>query len=81
MFRVGDTISVGSNTGTVMEIGIRTTKINDGSGNVIAPRNSAISNVTNRTKLDSFANFDVNVTVGEDLPYIENMLRGESNEE
>lgn len=77
MFRVGDTISVGINTGTVMEIGIRTTKINDGSGNVIALRNSAISNVTNRTKLDSFANVDVNVTVGEDLPYIENMLKRE----
>ena len=76
-FRVGDTISVGSNTGTVMEIGIRTTKINDGSGNVIVLRNSAISNVTNRTKLDSFANVDVNVTVGEDLPYIENMLKRE----
>ena len=76
-FRVGDTISVGANTGTVMEIGIRTTKINDGSGNVIVLRNSAISNVINRTKLDSFANVDVNITVGEDLPYIENMLKRE----
>ncbi len=76
-FRVGDTISVGANTGTVMEIGIRTTKINDGSGNVIVLRNSAISNVVNRTKLDSFANIDIDVTVGEDLPYIENLLERE----
>lgn len=76
-FRVGDTISVGANTGTVMEIGIRTTKINDGSGNVIVLRNSAISNVVNRTKLDSFANIDIDVTVGEDLPFIENLLERE----
>ena len=49
-FRVGDTISVGTNTGTVMEIGIRTTKINDGNDNVIVLRNSAISNVVNRDR-------------------------------
>ena len=72
-FRVGDSISVGANTGTV----IRTTKINDGSGNVIVLRNSAISNVVNRTKLDSFANIDIDVTVGEDLPFIENLLERE----
>ena len=74
-FRVGDTISVGSNTGTVMEIGIRTTKINDGNDNVIVLRNSAISNVVNRTKLDSFALIDVDVAVGEDLPHLENVLK------
>lgn len=76
-FRVGDSISVGANTGTVMEIGIRTTKINDGTDNVIVLRNSAISNVINRTKLDSFAIVDVNITVGEDLPYIENLFERE----
>lgn len=74
-FRVGDTISVGANTGTVMEIGIRTTKINDGNDNVIVLRNSAISNVVNRTKLDSFALIDVDVAVGEDLPHLENVLK------
>lgn len=76
-FRVGDRISVGSNTGTVMEIGIRTTKINDGDGNVIVLRNSAISNVINRTKMDSYASVDVDITVGEDLPYLETILKKE----
>lgn len=76
-FRVGDTISVGSSTGTVMEIGIRTTKINDGDGNVIVLRNSAISNVVNRTKMDSYASVDIDITVGEDLPYLENVLKAE----
>ncbi|WP_428379793.1 mechanosensitive ion channel domain-containing protein [Olsenella sp. Marseille-QA0557] len=76
-FRVGDRISVGSNTGTVMEIGIRTTKINDGDGNVIVLRNSAISNVINRTKMDSYASVDIEITVGEDLPYLETILKKE----
>ena len=76
-FRVGDSITVGGNSGSVMEIGIRTTKIDDGSGNVIVLRNSAISNVINRTKLDSYASVDVDIAVGEDLPYVENVLKSE----
>ena len=76
-FRVGDSITVGGNSGSVMEIGIRTTKIDDGSGNVIVLRNSAISNVINRTKLDSYASVDVDIAVGEDLPYVENVLKAE----
>ena len=76
-FRVGDSITVGGNSGTVMEIGIRTTKVNDGSGNVIVLRNSAISNVINRTKLDSYASIDVDLAVGENLVYVENILEQE----
>ena len=60
-----------------MEIGIRTTKINDGDGNVIVLRNSAISNVINRTKMDSYASVDIEITVGEDLPYLETILKKE----
>lgn len=76
-FRVGDVISVGGNTGTVMEIGVRTTKVNDGNGNVLLLRNSSISNVTNMTKLNSYASVDVTVPVGESLPYIEKALKAE----
>ena len=42
---------------------------------MIVLRNSAISNVINRTKLDSFANIDVNINVGEDLTRLENILQ------
>lgn len=76
-FRVGDVISVGGNTGTVMEIGVRTTKINDGNGNVLLLRNSSISNVTNMTKLNSYASIDITLPVGESLPYIEKVLKDE----
>ncbi len=76
-FRVGDVISVGGNTGTVMEIGVRTTKINDGNGNVLLLRNSSISNVTNMTKLNSYASMDITIPVGESLPYVEKVLKDE----
>lgn len=76
-FRVGDIIQVGGNTGTVMEIGVRTTKIKNGAGDVLVLRNSGISNVTNKTKLDSYANVDVVIPVGENLPYVENVLAAE----
>lgn len=76
-FRVGDVISVGGNTGTVMEIGVRTTKINDGNGNVLLLRNSSISNVTNMTKLNSYASIDITLPVGESLPYVEKVLKDE----
>ena len=76
-FRVGDVIQVGASSGTVLEIGVRTTKIDDGSGNVLVLRNSQISNVTNKTKLDSFASVDVDLNVGENLVYVENILSEE----
>lgn len=76
-FRVGDVISVGGNTGTVMEIGVRITKINDGNGNVLLLRNSSISNVTNMTKLNSYASIDITLPVGESLPYVEKVLKDE----
>jgi moderate conductance mechanosensitive channel len=76
-FRVGDVIQVGSNTGTVMDIGVRTTKIKNGSGDVLVLRNSGVSNVVNKTKLDSYANVDVILPTGESLTYLENVLADE----
>ena len=76
-FRVGDVIQVGSNTGTVMDIGVRTTKIKNGAGDVLVMRNSGISNVVNKTKLDSYANVDIVLPTGESLTYLENVLSDE----
>ncbi len=76
-FRVGDIIQVGSGRGTVMEIGVRTTKINDGSGNIMVVRNSDISNVVNMTKEASFAAVVVGIEYGESLERVENILSKE----
>lgn len=76
-FRVGDIIQVGGSKGTVMEIGVRTTKINDGSGNILVMRNSGISNVVNMTKEHSFAAVEVGIEYGESLERVENILARE----
>ncbi len=76
-FRVGDIIQVGGQRGTVMEIGVRTTKINDGSGNILVLRNSNISNVVNMTKEHSYAAVEVGIEYGESLERVENILAQE----
>ena len=76
-FRVGDIIQVGGKSGTVIDIGIRTTKINDGSGNIIIIRNSEVSNVVNMTKESSFASCDMDIEYGESLERVESILEDE----
>lgn len=76
-FRVGDTIKVGDWRGTVIEIGVRTTKVEDGSKNVKVIRNSDISNVVNMTKQVSYASCDVGIEYGESLERVENILAKE----
>ena len=76
-FRVGDIIQVGSRSGTVMEIGVRTTKINDGDGNIIIIRNSEVSNVVNMTKESSYAVCEMDIEYGESLERVESILEKE----
>ena len=76
-FRVGDIIQVGGQRGTVMEIGVRTTKINDGNGNVLVLRNSNISNVVNMTKEHSYSSVEVGIEYGESLERVESILAKE----
>ncbi|HIS40136.1 MAG TPA: mechanosensitive ion channel [Candidatus Aphodovivens avistercoris] len=76
-FRVGDIIQVGSRSGTVIDIGVRTTKINDGSGNIIILRNSEVSNVMNMTKESSYASCDMDIEYGESIERVEAILEEE----
>ncbi len=76
-FRVGDIIQVSGNKGTVIEIGVRSTKINDGSGNILVLRNSSVSNVVNMTKEHSYAAVEVGIEYGESLERVENILSEE----
>ncbi len=73
-FRVGDIITVGDWRGTVLEIGIRTTKVEDASQNVKVIRNSDISNVVNMTKKLSFVSCDIGIDYGESLERVESIL-------
>lgn len=73
-FRVGDVIDVDGSTGTVMDVGIRTTKIRDGNDDVLVIRNSNISNVINKTKMNSYAMADIALPIATNLTDVENVL-------
>lgn len=76
-FRVGDIVTIGDWRGTVMEIGVRTTKIKDGSNNIKIISNSSVTGVINMTKQFSFAFCDVGIEYGESLERVESVLREE----
>ena len=76
-FQVGDIITIDSFRGTVIEIGIRTTKVKDGAGNVKIFSNSNVSNILNMTKDYSVVSCDMSIEYGEDLRYVERVLEEE----
>lgn len=76
-FRVGDIVTVGDWRGTVVEIGIRTTKIKDASNNIKIISNSEVSGVINMTRQSSYAMCDVGIEYGESLEKVENILEKE----
>ena len=76
-FRVGDIVTIGDWRGKVLEIGIRTTKVENAEGNIKIFSNSAVSGVINMTQRYSLAVCDVSVDYRESLERIEAILRRE----
>ncbi len=76
-FRVGDIIMVGDWRGTVLEIGIRTTKVEEPAQNVKVIRNSEVTDVINMTKKLSFVSLDFSIEYGESLERVESILAEE----
>lgn len=76
-FQVGDIVTIGEWRGTVVEIGIRTTKILDGSGNIKIISNSDVTGVINMTREYSYSWVDVGIEYGESLERVESILEDE----
>lgn len=76
-FRVGDIIMIGDWRGTVIEIGVRTTKVEDGSNNIKIIRNSNVTDVVNMTRRGSYASCDIGIEYGESLERVESILEAE----
>ena len=76
-FRVGDIVTIGDWRGTVVEIGVRTTKIEEPGKNIKIINNSSISNVINMTRKESFASCEVGIEYGESLERVEAILAEE----
>ena len=73
-FRVGDIVTISDYRGTVMDIGLRTTKIMGVDGNIKIYNNSEISGVLNMTKEASLAITYISIEYGQDLDYVEAVL-------
>ncbi len=76
-FRVGDIVTVGDFRGNVLEIGLRTTKIEDPTKNIKVFNNSNLSGIINMTKEASYAAVDVSIEYGESLERVEAVLAAE----
>lgn len=76
-FQVGDIVTIGDFRGKVVEIGVRTTKIEDGSKNIKIISNSDVCGVINMTREYSYAWVDVGIEYGESLERVENVLEKE----
>ena len=73
-YNVGDIIVLDDFRGIVRNIGIRTTAIEDGGGNVKIVNNSDIRNMVNRSRCTSVAVCDLSVSYDADLEEIEKLL-------
>ena len=74
LYDVGDIIVVDEFRGTVKEVGIRTTQIEDVGGNVLVVRNSEIGSFINMTDKLSLANCDIQIGHGESLEKVEKIF-------
>ena len=76
-FRVGDIVTINNYRGTVMDIGLRTTKIMAPDGNIKIYNNSDITGVLNMTKQTSTAIARISIEYGQDIDYVEAVLERE----
>ena len=76
-FQVGDIVTIGGFRGTVMEIGIRCTKVKESSGNIKIFSNRSVGDVLNMTKDYSVVSIDMTVKYTESIEYVENVLQKE----
>lgn len=73
-YGVGDVVDTGLATGTVVEMGLRVTKLRDADGEIWYVRNGSITRVGNRSQGWSRAVVDVPVRYGEDVGRVHEVL-------
>lgn len=81
LFDVGDIIVVDGFRGTVVSIGIRSTKIADVGNNVLTMRNSSIGSLVNLTERASCAAVTFPLAPGESIQKVEEVMKAATLEE
>lgn len=74
-YNVGEIISINNFRGTVMEIGIRSTKLIDAAGNILIINNSSIGDVVNLSRELSLAVADCDFPYDVPLELVENLIK------
>lgn len=72
--KVGDIVVINGWRGTVQQIGLRRTKIEDAVGNINIVNNSSISNIINNTKQLSVAVIEVGIEYNESIQRVETIF-------
>ena len=73
-YQVGDIIEVGGYRGEVLEIGVRTTKLEGRGGNIKIISNRDVKNVINMTRLNSWYPLEISIAADQDLDAVEKLL-------
>ena len=74
-YTIGEIVSIGDFRGTVVEIGIRTTRLLDMAGNIKIINNSNISNVINMSRELSLATVDCEFPYDVPVVFVEGLLK------
>ena len=74
-YHVGEIVTIGDFRGTVMEIGIRSTKLLDAAGNIKIINNSTIGDVINLSRELSLAVVDCDFPYDVPVEFVENILK------
>ncbi len=77
---VGDIVVIDGWRGKIVDIGIRTTELQDIGGNIKIINNSEIKSVINQTKLLSMANCYINISSSVQLENVENLIINQLSE-
>ena len=79
-FAVGDTVIIDGFRGTIIDIGLKTTKIQDFGGNIKSITNSSILTVVNMSRLRSVVSVTLSVSYNEDVERVEALIIEEIEE-
>ena len=79
-FAVGDTVIIDGFRGTIVEVGLKTTKLQDFGGNIKSITNSSINTVVNMSRLRSVVSVTLSVSYNEDVERVEALIINEIEE-
>ena len=73
-FAVGDTVIIDGFRGTIVDVGLKTTKLQDFGGNIKSITNSSIATVVNMSRMRSVASVTLSVSYNEDVERVEALI-------